>query len=222
VGNRTLLALPPVARLIGSSGEQLACQDSSSLPRTENRVTSFDGAYVNQIALSSEGNRQCGVASAAMFLATIGQLPPSYEAIAKKANELWQNYSNPTYVSRVAQMLSDSGLKVDAACLAGDDAWDRLRAAIDCGTPGILVSTRLTRSGSGHFLVAGGYRQEYGRREILAYDPYGYWQGPEDGYLVNADTPDSRLGEAVVYNFDEVWGYGSKNCAGGYLLTIRP
>ena len=33
---------------------------------------------------------------------------------------------------------------------------------------------------------------------------------------------DSRLGEAVVYNFDEVWGYGSKNCAGGYLLTIRP
>ncbi len=213
---------PPVARLLGRSGGGASCQDAGSLPRSENVVAGFDGAYVNQIALSTEGSRQCGVASAAMVLATVGGLSPGYEAVAEKANELWQSYSNPTYVSRVAQMLSDNGVKVESACLAHDDAWAQLRGAIDCGAPGIVVSTRLTRSGSGHFLVAGGYRQEDGKRQILAYDPYGYWQGPEDGYLVNDDTPDSRLGEAVFYNFDEIWGYGSANCAGGYLLTIRP
>lgn len=217
-----MIALPSVARLIGSSGGNLACQDAGGAPRGENVVAGFDGSYVNQIALSTEGNRQCGVASAAMVLATVGELPPSYEAIAEKANELWQSYSNPTYVSRVAEMLKDSGLAMESACLADDEAWTRLMATIDCGRPGILVSTRLTRSGSGHFFVAGGYRQENGERELLVYDPYGYWQGPDEGYLVNADTPDSRLGEAVFYNFDEIWGYGSANCAGGYLLTIRP
>lgn len=214
--------LPIVARLLGKGGAELMCQEASNPERGENVLAGFEGAYLNQIALSTEGSRQCGVASAAMVLATVGHLPPTYEAIAGKANELWTSYANPTYVSRVVQMLNDHGVTVEAACLADDEAWARLMAAIDCGTPSILVSTRLTRSGSGHFFVAAGYRQEDGERHVLAYDPYGYWQGPEEGYLANTPTPDSRLGEAVLYNFDDIWGYGSENCAGGYLLTIKP
>jgi hypothetical protein len=218
----TWTAVPPVARLLGHAGEELACQSAGGPSYQENVLPGFDVSYLNQIALSSEGSQQCGVASAAMILATYGELPPAYEAIAGKANELWETYANPTYVSRVVEMLGDHGMTVESACLAVEEAWQRLTASIDCGAPSILVSTRLTRSGSGHFFVAAGYRQEDNRRQIVAYDPYGYWQGPEQGYLVNSATPDSRLGEAVSYNFDEIWGYGSSNCSGGYLLTIRP
>lgn len=214
--------LPPVARLLGKSGGEFACRNTGGTPPSENALPGFDGAYVNQIALSPQGHEQCGVASAAIVLATFGHLPPSSEALASEANKLWRSYANPTYISRVVDMLQDHGVAVEAACLSTQEAWDRLTTAVDCGIPSILVSTRLTRSGSGHFFVAAGYRQKNGERQVLAYDPYGYWQGPQDGYLVNADTPDSRLGEGVFYNFDDIWGYGSENCAGGYLLTFDP
>jgi hypothetical protein len=188
----------------------------------QNLVAGFEAAYLNQIALSPEGTRQCGVASAAMILAMRGAVPATYEAMADKANQMWQGYANPTYVNRVVQMLDDHGIRVSSACLAADEAWERLTAAVDCGAPSIVVSTRLTSSGSGHFLVAAGYSQENGQRQMIAYDPYGHWGGPDEGYHVNDTQPDSRGGEQVSYDFEALWGYGSERCAGGYLLTIQP
>lgn len=188
----------------------------------QNLVAGFEAAYLNQIALSPEGTRQCGVASAAMILAMRGAVPATYEAMADKANQMWQGYANPTYVNRVVQMLDDHGIRVSSACLAADEAWERLTAAVDCGAPSIVVSTRLTTSGSGHFLVAAGYSQKNGQRQMIAYDPYGHWGGPDEGYHVNDTQPDSRGGEQVSYDFDALWGYGSERCAGGYLLTIQP
>jgi hypothetical protein len=198
------------------------CSPARGPVQEENVVAGFEAAYLNQIALSPEGTRQCGVASAAMILAMRGAVPATYEAMSDKANQMWQGYADPTYVNRVVQMLGDHGVRVNSACLAGDEAWERLTAAVDCGAPSIVVSTRLTSSGSGHFLVAAGYSQENGRRQIIAYDPYGHWGGPEEGYHVNGTHPDSRGGERVAYDFDALWGYGSERCAGGYLLTIQP
>jgi hypothetical protein len=157
-----------------------------------------------------------------MVLAMRGAVPPTFEAMAGTANHLWQSYANPTYVTRVVDMLADHGVAVRSACLSAEEAWERLTAAVDCGAPSIVVSTRLTSSGSGHFLVAAGYSRQEGRRQVIAYDPYGHWAGPDVGYHVNNRQPDSRGGEQVAYDFDAIWGYGSERCAEGYLLTIQP
>jgi hypothetical protein len=210
----------PFFRLLNA--ERPNCLANRGPARPYNIIPGLDAAYLNQIALSAEGNRQCGVASAAMVLAMRGTVPPTFEAMAGTANHLWQSYANPTYVTRVVDMLADNGVAVRSACLSAEEAWQRLTAAVDCGAPSIVVSTRLTSSGSGHFLVAAGYSQQEGRRELIAYDPYGHWAGPDVGYHVNDGQPDSRRGEQVSYDFDAIWGYGSERCVGGYLLTIQP
>ncbi|MDT8304824.1 MAG: C39 family peptidase [Anaerolineae bacterium] len=219
--DRSLRSIPAVSKLLGRVDES-TCSERRGLSRSENVVAGFGAAYLNQLALSADGERQCGVASAAMVLAMRGSLPVTQDAMATKARQLWQDYPNPTYVSRVVQMLDDNGVAVRTSCVPADEAWERLIAAIDCGAPSIMLSTRLTRSGSGHFIVAIGYRQAEEQREIIAYDPYGYWQGPEEGYLANPAVTDAHAGHEVRYNFDAIWGYGSERCPDGYLLTVRP
>lgn len=173
---RSIQSLPAVSKLLGQRGSG-ACSMRRGPAKSENAVAGFDGAYLNQLALSPEGERQCGAASAAMILAMRGSLPVTQDAMANKAREMWQNDPDPTYVSRIVQMLDENGVAVHAACLSADEAWIRLTASVDCGARSIMLSNRLTPSGSGHFLVAVGYRQERDQREVIAYDPYGYWQG---------------------------------------------
>lgn len=207
-------------RLLHSSGG--SCPAGPRPARAQNTIPGLEAVYLNQLALSAEGDRQCGVASAAMVLAMRGAVPATFEAMADTANQLWQSYANPTHIAQVVDMLGDHGVAVRSACLSADRAWERLTAAVDCGAPSIVVSTRLTSSGSGHFLVAAGYSQQDGQRQVISFDPYGFWAGPGLGYQVNDGQPDSRAGEHVSYDFDAIWGYGSERCAGGYLLTIQP
>lgn len=178
------------------------------------------GAYLNQLSLEPAGNRKCGVASVAMLQALSGRVTRDQDAMAQRANTLWEAYEQPTRVGSIERMLDDQGLDAQVACLGPDEAWTRLTRQIDAGYPSLMLTTQLTESGSGHYVVLLGYREQAGRRQVLVYDSYGRWAGPERGYERNGSTAGSRLGEGVYYDFYEAWGYYSENCPAGYLFTV--
>ena len=186
-----------------------------ALPGAEERV----GAYLNQLSLQPEGHLKCGVASVVMLLALTGRVARDTDTLAAGAAYLWEMYGAPTGVRTITKIVDDQGLAGRLACMGPSEAWARLTKQVDAGYPGLILTTRLTKSGSGHYVVFLGYREQEGRRQVLVYDPYGRWRGPGRGYRRNDSTVGSR-GEAVYYDFEAAWGYHSERCPQGYLLTV--
>lgn len=176
---------------------------------SENWVPSDKRAYLNQRSLSPSGDYKCGAASVAMVLAMNGVIGRDYNAMATKANQIYVP-QNPLW--SLKQNLSDHGLNSLALYLSVDAGWEALKGEIDAGFPAIILSDRFTE---GHYFVAVGYRQNGGVRELIAYDPYGQWQGSWWQYDVNSTSSSSEKGKWVYYNFDAVWGYDGSN---GWIL----
>jgi hypothetical protein len=54
-----------------------------------------------------------------------------------------------------------------------------VKSEIDSGHPFILDSRPGALTQYGHFIAVVGYSEEFGNKEIIAYDPFGQWTGTQ-------------------------------------------
>jgi hypothetical protein len=159
-------------------------------------------AYLNQRSLSPSGDAKCNVSSIAMILAMDGYISTDYLTMANKANDLAHYLLPDPDVDKECTALRDpvpsaycSGTKIQA------DAWSILKKLIDTGHPVIVDSFAATSAG--HFIVAIGYKEAFGKHYILSYDPYGEWKGSKDSYYENSTDPASHVGKWVFYEYEK-------------------
>ena len=185
----------------------------------ENWVPDYKRAYLNQRALPN-GDIKCGATSMAMVLAMNGIIASDYTTMAAKANEMYPNtlVGNVAYVYKMTNELGRQGAISSYYYDSADDGWNRIKQEVDAGRPLILRTENGVMTGKGHIFVIVGYREEGADRQIIAYDPYGIWQGHccTNNYNKNDTDASSHKGKQVYYNFSQV--FGSKE----YLITVQP
>ncbi len=185
-------------------------------------------AYLNQRALTPDGDSKCSVSSMAMVLAMEGLIDKDYQSMADKANEMYPRVliDDIAYVYKMRDELIRQG--TDASYfgpITNNSAWGYLKAYIESGHPVIVRSAHGVVTQVGHFVVAVGYLEGPGVRKIIAYDPFGQWRGLtcsqlgttncSGNYYLNASgDPLSHVGQWVYYDFDLFFG--------DYLIVPTP
>lgn len=219
-------------RAEGPGGDrEVSFTASSSNPGvTERWIPESQRAYLNQLALSDNGWRQCSVASMAMVLAMNGIIGRDFASMQAKANEMFRNREdtghgvlgwayNPdgsryevAYLGYMVQELVDQGMEAGTPSgvngetdLSPDEGWAVLKQEIDARRPIIVRTKNGVVTGAGHFFVAVGYQESAAGRTVIVYDPYGEWQGVPSSYAQNSSDPASDKGRWVFYNFDTVF-----------------
>lgn len=187
-------------------------------------------AYLNQRSLSPDGDSKCNVSSMAMVLAMEGFIGLDYQSMANKANEMYPYVLKDgiAYVYKMRDELRRQGAVSEyRGPWSANTAWPFLKSEIDAGHPVILGPTPGILTPAGHFVVGVGYQEtSSGKRQLIAYDPFGRWLGKPcselpgnctGNYDVNkAGDPTSHKGQWVYYDFDKFFGGNN-----GYLITAR-
>ena len=167
-------------------------------------------AYLNQRTLSPDGESMCNVASMAMVLAMNGVISVDRASMVAKAEAMYPGVlasNGKPHLEGVVDELERQGMTVESPYLSADNAWRQLKAEIDAGRPVIVRTPPTTLTSAGHYIVAVGYRDATGSRQIIVYDPYGRWNGTTDSYNANSKTDaSSRRGQWVSYDFDLAFG----------------
>ena len=201
--------------------------------RTVNYIESIDNSgtsenwvpfrtYLNQRSLTPEGDSKCSVASMAMIFAMNGVISADYNSLRDKANEMYPRVlvNGTAYVNKMTEELTRQGVSASFSPGPIDQGqgWQTIRQEIDAGRPVIVRTTHGVVTSQGHFIVAVGYREVNETRQIIAYDPFGKWNGTccIDNYDTNSTDPESRKGRWVYYDFNRVFG------ATNWLITARP
>ena len=183
-----------------------------------NWVPAGNRAYLNQRSLPN-GDLKCGFASASMVLAMNQKIPGTYDSLSTVANKLWNKYNGWAYVWNIAKALRGYGLESNHRCVSANNAWTTIKSEINAGHPAIILSSKVVTGA--HYIVVVGYRETGQDKQIIVYDSYGAWLGGTR-YNKNSTSPNSRKGQWRYYDFDSVWGYGSKACPQGYIITAHP
>jgi hypothetical protein len=164
--------------------------------------------YLNQRSLAPNGDSKCSVASMAMVLAMNGVVGSGYTTMRDKANEMFPNVrqNNQTNRGLMAQELNNQGVSAQLLNLPTADAWQRIKTEIDKGRPVIVFTEHGVVTASGHIIVAIGYRETNGERQIITYDPYGKWKGTccQNNYDRNTVDSESHKGQWVFYDFNTI------------------
>lgn len=177
-------------------------------------------AYLNQRALTPDGDAKCSVSSMAMVLAMEGLIEQDYQSMADKANEMYPYVleDGVAYVYKMRNELIRQGADATYFGPVTDDAgWEHLKAYIDAGHSVIVRSTHGVVTQAGHFVTAVGYLEGPGVREFIAYDPFGHWRGltcaqlgttncSNNYYLNVPGDPLSHVGQWAYYDFDLFFG----------------
>lgn len=182
--------------------------------------------YLNQRTLTDDidsGDNKCSVASMAMLLAANGLIPRCDSCMAAVANEMYPSVLDNSGIATIGKMrdvLRQNGLTSDYISASADAAWGAIKQEVDAARPVIIRTAGHVMTLEGHFFVAVGYRYTITNRLVIAYDPYGHWQGTccQNNYDKNKNTvySASHKGRWVYYDFDAV--FGSSN----YIITARP
>jgi hypothetical protein len=176
--------------------------------------------YLNQRALTPDGDAKCSVSSMAMVLAMEGLIGQDYQSMADKANEMYPYVLDDgvAYVYKMRDELVRQG--ADATYfgpVTNSSGWEHLKAYIDAGHSVIVRSAHGVVTQAGHFVTAVGYLEGPGVREFIAYDPFGHWRGLtcaelgttncSDNYYLNVSgDPLSHVGQWAHYDFDLFFG----------------
>jgi hypothetical protein len=185
--------------------------------------------YLNQRSLDTnqvEADKKCSGASAAMALAMIGRIADDYNTMKDQANAIYTAVKNDPRASNLANYLRVhySNISVEYSSYYEEDGWSEIVAEINAKHPLILATPKMTNNG--HYIVIIGYRIDGSKREIIAYDPFGRWQGIRgaQNYDKNFPAPESFKGQWVYYDYKSVWGQVSVwpwEWSKGYLITLR-
>jgi hypothetical protein len=192
----------------------------------ENWVPANKRAYLNQLALSPNGNMKCSVAGMSMVLAMNGLISSDFNTMSAKANEMYPRILGQfpgggwaPYVYLMANELERQGAIAwyPSSGMSADDAWALVKNEVNAGRPVIIRTEPKVVTDAGHILVAVGYREKLGSRKIITYDPFGRWLGTccTNNYDRNSTSPSSHKGKWVFYDFDKVFG------GWNYLITAR-
>ena len=84
--------------------------------------------------------------------------------------------------------------------------WLDIRSSILLNHPLLLLTRQFTDAG--HYIVIVGYREKDGKREVIAYDPYGRWTGEQNSYQLNSAEEGSAVGRWVWYDLEDIWAPG--------------
>jgi hypothetical protein len=170
-------------------------------------------AYLNQRSLplyidiygeSHSGDEQCNVSSIAMILAMDGNINPDYQSMANKAHSLASYLlPNPGPRKECEALQSTNPSAYCSGAISQEAAWPLIKQSIDNGHPVIIDSRPYIMTEKGHYLVAIGYREQYGQKSIIAYDPYGEWQNKMNSYYRNITEPASHVGKWVYYEYEK-------------------
>lgn len=178
-------------------------------------------AYLNQRSLEPNGDSKCSVASMAMVLAMNSIIDWDYTTLRNKANEMYpkviDSHDNNVYMNLMVSELQQQGMQAELKTYSVDKAWLTIKQQIDIGHPVIVSTVHGIVTSAGHFIVAVGYRETTGSRQIIAYDPFGKWKGTccTNNYDFNSREPSSRKGQWVLYDFDLIFGL-SRQLITGY------
>lgn len=180
-------------------------------------------AYLNQRSIQPWGDCRCSATSMAMVLAMNGVIAQDYTIMHDKVIEMYERVAvgssgcRPADWSKMADELNRQGiiagknLLVTKGWYSTDSAWNKIKQETDMGRP-VIVRTQGVTS-NGHIIVSVGYRETGSSRQIIAYDPYGHWQGALNIWNANSREPSSRKGQWVYYDFDKIFG--------GILITAQ-
>lgn len=180
--------------------------------------------YLNQRSLDNafdDGDNKCSAASMAMVLAMNGLVASDYTSMANKANEMYPRVliNGTAYVYKMVAELNRQGAVAVyndnlQRAITAQEGWQIIKREVDAGKPVIVRTAQGVMTTAGHILVAVGYQEQGTSRRIIAYDPFGQWKGTAAGaYYVNGQEPESRVGQWVYYNFDQIFGQ--------YLITVQ-
>jgi len=164
-------------------------------------------SYLNQRSLSPDGDSKCNVSSIAMILAMDGYIDSDYLSMSKTANELAHYLLPNPGIDKECAALRDPVPSAYCSDLIGQsEAWGILKELIDAGHAVIVDSRPAAATSDGHYVTAVGYKESYGKHYIIAYDPYGEWQGSLNSYYQNSTGPASHVGKWVYYEFEKFTG----------------
>lgn len=203
--------------------ESVAQFDSVSVfvdPRSQGENSIANRVYLNQRALAPAGDSKCSVATMAMLLAMNGLLGSDYADLAARANDMYPrvlNKNGDAEIGRMAAELRRQNMDASARLYSADAAWSTIKDEVNAGRPVIVRTQHGVVTRSGHFFVAVGYRSLDEGHQVIAYDPYGVWNGTccTNNYDRNARDPNSVKGRFVLYDFDKAFG------ASNWLVTGR-
>ena len=158
--------------------------------------------YLNQRALGANGGNMCSMASIAMVRASAGLIGGDFNSMRADAELADKTLEGPP-VSKVAAYLGEHGMVAkDWPAPSRERQWSLITQEINAGRPVIFNSLPAYIGGTmntpGHYLVVVGYRESAnpGERQIIAYDPYGRWNGTLDAFYRNALTSSPEAGGA--------------------------
>ena len=168
-------------------------------------------AYLNQRAITPQGDIKCSVASMAMVLAMNGIIGDDFISMSSKANEMYPkvlNADGSAVIGLMAKELNRLGLLATTKSYPVNTAWETIKSEIDSGKPVIVRTQHGAVTQYGHFFVSVGYRENSGFKEIITYDPFGKWLGNccTKNYDLNATVPNSDKGKWVFYDFNKAFG----------------
>lgn len=170
--------------------------------------------YLNQRAIKPGGECRCNVSSVVMILAMNGVIAP--DQMDEKALELYESVTDPNDLNptcragnstRMTQVINQEGQRANRPVLAQsvtmpgsrESFWTLLKAEIDQDHP-VMIGTFVTSAG--HIMVIVGYRESGAERELIAYDPYGRWEGTLNQWNENSEDLSSSKGRWVRYDLN--------------------
>lgn len=177
---------------------------------TENWVS--NRAYLNQLALGSNGWSMCSMASIAMVRAQAGLIGSDFASLRDEANQVWNTGLRGPGPSQVRDYLNKNGMIASVVWDQNkNNHWNKIKQEIDANRAVILNSNSDggALTSAGHYIVVVGYREatDPQQREIIVYDPFGQWTGVIDKYARNSalpDPPGGTIGRWVFYRFNSL------------------
>jgi hypothetical protein len=179
--------------------------------------------YLNQRVLDPHyGDSECSVSSMVMVMATEGIIDSNYASLQTLANNMFAHMGYSASHGGIRKELAYWGvIAKDNGPLTVEEGWEIIKKEVDAGRP-IIVRTGQNLSSEGHYIVAMGYKEMFGGRALIAYDPFGKWLGSQNYYLYNnSKEPGSHVGKWVIYNFDSIFP-DSEMHQKDYLITAQP
>lgn len=191
----------------------------------ENWISSDRLAYLNQLAVTPNGNVKCSAASMAMALAMNRYIRNDIQTMINKANEMYPRVlSNGTaYIYLQVNELKRQGASGSFYKNHADKnaQWNFIKEQINAGIP-VVAGANTTNAG--HLILVIGWREVNGVRKIIVNDPYGRWTGSGFTYDVNSGALTSAKGRWVEYdvNINGKWTLGEWTYTTGPVRSTAP